>query len=869
MVHRVAQFGLLVVMLAAIGIGALCIRLAQGPLDLPWFTRRLAEAVNRPGQASQIGIGGVALVWEGFSRDVDTPLELRLSDITFDNARGQRVARIPRAEVAIALSALVRGHLAPTAISVDGAALQAWRAKDGAFTLDIGAATEGAEAGPLASADLQAILHELARPPGHNETDPWGELRRLRLRNAAMVLYDRQLGIVWRVPEVGLVLARRAQGGLDGIIQLDLSLAGQRHHLTGQLALDAAGSQLQLSAQVPALVPDSLASVAPVLAPLAGTTAPVSGVLSAVVVPGGGFPALRADLHVGEGVVHAGAGQVRLGGAALTLSGGPAGVLVSISQMTLLPDRGPPTTLHAKASLSQTDNGFVASIKGDVDQVAFDALGQLWPAGIGGGARDWMVENITSGYGQNARFDLEMTTPFDLSDAELSRIAASADVNDATVRWVPDVPPLEHAAGRVTMNTPDLMEIRVTAARQTVGASGRDVLSLSGGLISLSGLAGRSQFLDVAADVSGAAADAMTLIRTPALHLAPKIDINTAGIAGQVAARTELVRFPLKRDVSMDDVHVRAKAKLTGLRLGGLVAGRTLDGGNLELDVSNDGLLAIGAANIAAIASQVRFEMDFRNGGPAQIVQKGSLTATATAPQIDAAGLDTLGMISGPTGLTATLAQRRDGRGEVAVKANLATAALAVSQLSWKKPPGIPATGEAQVRFDRNQIIGIDQIRLRGADIRVSGQAEYANGKARRLVLDEVVLGPYNNFNGEILFPSRAGDAWAARLSGPLLDASAQFARSEADDAAGGRGAGMAFTVDARLGRVRTGVGTGRFLTDVVLEAANDGRITREAQLSGQAGQTNFDLSIKPDTGGRRLQASSSDAGALLEALGI
>ena len=160
MVHRVAQFGLLVVMLAAIGIGALCIRLAQGPLDLPWFTRRLAEAVNRPGQASQIGIGGVALVWEGFSRDVDTPLELRLSDITFDNARGQRVARIPRAEVAIALSALVRGHLAPTAISVDGAALQAWRAKDGAFTLDIGAATEGAEAGPLASADLQAILHE-------------------------------------------------------------------------------------------------------------------------------------------------------------------------------------------------------------------------------------------------------------------------------------------------------------------------------------------------------------------------------------------------------------------------------------------------------------------------------------------------------------------------------------------------------------------------------------------------------------------------------------------------------------------------------------------------------------------------------------
>ena len=62
MVHRVAQFGLLVVMLAAIGIGALCIRLAQGPLDLPWFTRRLAEAVNRPGQASQIGIGGVALV---------------------------------------------------------------------------------------------------------------------------------------------------------------------------------------------------------------------------------------------------------------------------------------------------------------------------------------------------------------------------------------------------------------------------------------------------------------------------------------------------------------------------------------------------------------------------------------------------------------------------------------------------------------------------------------------------------------------------------------------------------------------------------------------------------------------------------------
>jgi len=81
MVHRLLRVTLAVVLAAAVASGALAWRLAQGPLEIGWLTRRLEAAVNTDGMPPVLVIGSTALAWEGFTRGVDHPLDIRLTGV--------------------------------------------------------------------------------------------------------------------------------------------------------------------------------------------------------------------------------------------------------------------------------------------------------------------------------------------------------------------------------------------------------------------------------------------------------------------------------------------------------------------------------------------------------------------------------------------------------------------------------------------------------------------------------------------------------------------------------------------------------------------------------------------------------------------
>jgi hypothetical protein len=877
--HRLAQLALAGVMLAAVCIGFLAWRLSQGPLELPWLVHRLEKAVNATGSPAQLAIGSAALAWEGFRHGVDMPLDLRLTEIVATDPAGTRVAQVPRAEVSLSLGWLLAGRVVPRAIEVDGARLHVWRTEDGTVTLVVGSAGNGdrtvePEPPPAASApSVPALLKELARPPSGDRTEwtsRWSELRRVRIHDAAITVSDQQVGLTWGAPSVEIDLRRAHDGGVQGHGDMDLVLGdphagGQEARLALAAVLRQDGQATSISASLTPIVPAALARLAPTFAPLAALEAPVTLSGRAALGPDLDLTHFSVGAEIGAGPVYFGRGSAPVLAASVQAEGSLNEVDVQLRRIETAPrPDGPRTVIQGRVQATRDAGHVKAAVTVDVDRVAFADLPALWPEGLGGpGTRPWITKNITAGIVQNAHFAVSLEAPEDFSDATVTSVSGQFDGQDLTVHWLRPVPPIEHAAGRLTLVTPDTMEVTVSSGRQAGGA-----IVIRGARVVLTGIAGHDQFADIQGDLAGPLPDLLTLLRNPKIRLLDRRPIEMRDPAGQFAGKLTVTRLPLRDDLSLDDLQIQTTAKLTQVHLGGIAAGRDLDNGTLDLQAGNEGLKVSGTATLSGIPAQLRADMDFRSGPPTQVLQTITVSGTPSVPQLAAAGFDIGDFVTGSPEISATFTERRNGKGDLSVETELTQVTLTVPRLGWSKPPGRPAAGELRLLLDRGRITGTSAMRVTGSGIDVRADTQFANGQLAAVRLSRVVLGQDTDVSGEVKLPQRAGEPYVVKVTGTSIDASSEFThQTTAPGRPRSDKAGPPWVIDARFDRVL--VGPGRALNSVAVSAENGGRLMRRVSLSGQAGQGTFRISIEPNAGGRSLSASASDGGELLRALDI
>jgi hypothetical protein len=883
MLHLLANIAFAAFLLAAAGIGALAWRLSQGPVDLRWLVHRLEAAVNADEGPTRLSIGSAALAWEGFNKGVDRPLDLRLTNIAVVDVKGTSRARIPRAEVSLSLGWLLLGRVVPRAIEVDGALLRAMRAQDGAVRLDLGSLDESAASGPNQpgnqAADQQApaetwssLLTELSLPPQTDQGDRasrWSQLRRINIRDAAVRVDDQQLGLVWRAPKVDIDLVRAAAGGMTGRTTVALALGDQHATLTVQARLQGDGTSVQ--AQLSEIQPAGIAATSPALISLSALNAPVTLSGQAELDANLAVKTVQATAHIGKGVVKIGAGVLPFEAAELEAHGTPSTLDLTVSRLEMLGhDGGTPTIAKAVMQARRDGLGMLADLAVDLDQVAFADLPHLWPVGVGGkGTRPWITENITSGTATNLHVALGLRMGASIDDIEATSISGGLDGHDLTVSWLRPVPPIQHGEARLNFRDSDTIDILVKSGLQSGGAQGG--VAIRGGKLTLTGLAGNNQFANIDADLAGPVADLLAVLTNPRIKLLSRRPVDMHDPSGQITGHLTVTHLPLKADVAEDDVLIHATTHLTDLHLGGIAGGRDLDHGNVDLDASNDGLKLQGSAQLAKIPAQLNVAMDFRSGPPSQVLQRIGVTANVTAQQLAANGVEVAGLMTGAAAVTANMDTRRDGRGEVSVKADLGNAGLSFAPLAWTKTVGKPAQADTHLLLDHDKLTSIDRLSLRGDGIDMRGQVDFADGKPTIARLDRLTLGSTTDVHGELRWPGSSGTGWVVKLAGPSLDISAQVKDAgkqskqpkQSDD-----GSLPAGSVDVSLDRVHTS--QGGLLTGVVLRGQSDGHSIRSARLSGHAGAANpFDVAITPSAGGRRLSGSVADTGALLRALDV
>jgi hypothetical protein len=112
--HHTGMIFITVFFVIAVAFGGFAYRLAQGPVEIPWITGRLASIVS--GQGIDIHIEHAALAWGGYRQGGGAPLYLRLRGITATNAEGVTLGTIRSGKLIFFPKTLLGGR-APVLVS--------------------------------------------------------------------------------------------------------------------------------------------------------------------------------------------------------------------------------------------------------------------------------------------------------------------------------------------------------------------------------------------------------------------------------------------------------------------------------------------------------------------------------------------------------------------------------------------------------------------------------------------------------------------------------------------------------------------------------------------------------------------------------
>ena len=626
-------------------------------------------------------------------------------------------------------------------------------------------------------------------------------------------------------------------------------------------------SSTHLIARISPVEPAELARALPRIGFLAAIDAPVAVEAVGELGPTLNLRQAQVTVQAGPGMLHIGTGTMPIVDASVTASGTPDIIRVDTAKVRFRPrPNAVPTNLTATGAIRRESGQIDADLVLDLDQVAFSDLPTLWPAGVARNTRAWILQNITAGVAQDGHLSIGLEANADLSGVTLTRASGSLEGSGLTVSWLRPVPPIVQGNAMLHVVGPDSLQIDVTSGRQSLT---KGALSVTGGSVRITGLMQRDQVADIQLSTAGSLPDVIALLREPRLQLLARHPISLNNPAGNVNA-TVAATVPLDARVRIDDIDLHVAAHIDHAALAGLLVGRNLSDGALDIAADNDGLTVKGNARLGGIPAALDVAMDFRAGPPTQVLQRATINGRPDAKQLTAAGLDVTDFLSGPIGLQAVLTEQRDGTGGVAVNANLSAATLTVAPLDWRQPLGTGANATAQVRLRHDQLDGIDGITANGDGLALRGSARCDGGRIAAVRLDRLVLGRTEG-QATVSLPSspRVGPI-EVRVAGPELDLSARLAQPTT-----GRHPrqpepppGPPWTLDAHFDRVL--MAHGHMLAPLRVQAANDGRVFRQLLIDGATREKGpFSLQIAPEGTNRRLTASASQAGDLLRALDV
>lgn len=836
-------------------------RLAGGPIALDFLTPYIEEALSAKDDGLTVDLDTTVLALAEGDRLVEIRalgVEVRMG------AAAEAVATVP--EVALTLNghALLRGELAPKAVRLHKPKLRLVRDADGNLSVGIGDPAAAGASGDVARTVIDALVGvpDPAQPGRH--------LQRVSIIDADLEVEDRALLLSWHAPDADIHLDR-TPFGLAASATLALDLGGEvgsvGADITYRRADDGFDGELTLAGIRPAL----LARLGGPLAPLAAVDMPLAGVVTAKGTADGRIDEVTVDLSGGEGRLTV-ASPVAFDHpvAAIQLRASAHEGLRKARLDELHIDLGGPTlTLAAVAD----GLGGETVVKADavLREVPFNSLHRLWPEGVAPNPREWVLANLSDGVAHEARATLSLRSPSgSFDDVVVEHVSGGLEGDGVTVDYLRPMPAVTNAAASASFDASDF-RIAVKGG-QVYG------LKLVDGLIVLSGLDQVDQFADIDLTVSGPATDALRLIDNQPLRYARALGIDPATVGGDAKTRLRL-KFPLLKDLRLDDLEIKADASLKQVSVPKVLMGLDLSGGDLEMRIDAKGLDARGPVVLGSIPAELVWRENFSaKGVPFRSRYQ------VRAPAVDEGQRRSLGLdgppfvapfVEGPVGADVTATLYGGGKGDVEARIDLSTARMRLPGLGWRKEERTTGGAEVLVKLEKLKIASVPRFTVQAGDLQTRGAVSFRpDGSARKVEFERLAYGR-TDVSGTLTFGADGALDVVAR--GPSFDAAPVIGDEGGDGAPPRvREAGKREKSELPPMTISGGVGTMWLskkggLRDASVSMRRDAEEWRAIALKGTVGEGRwFTADLRQSGPDRReIKVLSDDAGSVARAFDV
>ncbi|WP_142849713.1 AsmA-like C-terminal domain-containing protein [Telmatospirillum sp. J64-1] len=832
-------------------------RLAQAPLTVDFLNPYISEALSAADGSVRVELDSTVLAWGGAQR----ALSVRALNVRALDSRGRRMVSLPELALTLSGPALLRGELAPRSIELSNMRIRLVREADGRFRWLPGQLPEGEEVdeADASGALLTMIAAELAAPLGSGMA---GDLERLRIADTDLTLIDRAQGIRWHVTDTDIIL-QRDEDGVVAEVSGRLGVEGEESAISVIASYSRNDDSIEGETAFQAIRPARLALLNETLQPLTALDLPLDGLLSWQGNLKSGLESLRAHVQGGEG-------HLRLDEplgltypiAALSLHADLSEGLTRLELPELFVDLGGPTLL-VEALAEEVEGRALVKADAMLRDVAVDMLPRLWPETAGRQAREWVLRNLENGHVPEATATLSATVPLDApEETMIDALNGTIQAQGVTVHYLRPMPPVLDARAAITF---DQKSFDIHA--QGGGVQG---LSLRNGTIRLLDLHTKDPHADINLEIAGPVPSALGLIDSEPLGYARQLGIRPAQTRGDSVTKLHLA-FPLEADLKLDDIGVKAEARVSNIRLPKVLMDLDLSGGTLDLTVDAKGMDVAGSVVLGTIPAELNWRENFTKG---EFRSRYRLKAPrVTQEQRASLGLDSVPFIApwidGPVAAEVEAVTRDGGHARIEVKADLAAAAMELPGLGWEKDAGTPGSATAVVEVRGQHLHAVPHFSVDSAGLQAEGLVSFTQGRIERVDFLSLRYGR-NDVAGWIGF--QPGEALEISLRGPAFDAEPLLSdRRSVAAAEGGKDKDESLppmTIRAELGQMWvSAVGS---LDNVVARLERDDKDWRLVRLDGWVTpKDSVQMELAPNLTGRQVTVTSDNAGAVLRAFNL
>jgi uncharacterized protein YhdP len=889
-------------LLALVAFAVLAVRLGQGPVSLSFLTPFFEAQLNALQPPLKARLGDVVLRWQ----DAREGISLRLLDVTVSGPDDRTVATIPELGIEVDLQSLAQRSLMIEEVTVYGLRLDVIRRADGSFGL-LPRPSAGPSADPSAapvSLTLSDLVGGATGPPAG------GALSRIRVVDADVILRD-AAGDEIAALTVAKSGVSRSPSALNLAVELALPQQSRPMHIAAVARPQPDGKGFDAEFRFESFTPARLAPLADRLAPLAAVAVPLDGKVNLSLAEDGTPVHARIDVTAagGELIVspelaqhlNAPGLEQRLPVKALVLQASldPNMATGTVETFDLRFADGaalvlPPPVDH-RYPLSQIGgrgrlkdgqieieavtidllgvvlNGRASVVRGaDRIEIAVEAvtpgmaindLRHYWPPKLAPGGYDWTVAHLSGGRITRAELGLGLTV--EDGKVTLGKLTGGARAEGVTVDYLPPLPAIREASTTLKWE-PDRLVFAMTGGT----ANG---LAVNGGTVVLKDFDKPVETLDLELDISGPLAGALDLLSRKPLEFTKPMGIDPAKSGGEVVTRVQL-KLPLLRDLPFDRVDVRADAKASAARIDGVVGELGIDNGTIDLRLDRAGMDISGTLDVGGIPGRLTWRENFKVRTPFR--QRIEFVTRPFAPEKLAPALDGAPWLKtylpgGNLNGSVLVQGGHDGSEQIAVKADLTAAEVAIPPLGWRKARGTRASADLDATIDSKGLRHISRFAGASEGLDIRGSAELgADDSLQRLEVTRLA----HARTDIAATASRSKDRdWRISVRGASLDLEPVMASLHTSETAPeGSGEGKNnLRIDAALNQLW--LGPDRPVEAVTGEAVRDGDRWQSITLSGRvAGDKRIGVSLRPESPSlRRLAVETDDAGAALAALGL